>query len=55
MTILGDTIIHASTEKAAEGSDGNAVGILANANGAIDLTAGHTNITVDVGTSRAYG
>lgn len=56
--VLGDTKIHASTlapipEKNA--SQGNAVGVLAEGGGSIDLSAGKTEITIDVGSSRPYG
>lgn len=55
VTIMGDTTIHASTQNAANGSQGNAVGILAFKNGEIDLSAGRTIINLEVGKSRAYG
>ena len=55
VTIMGDTTIHASTQDAALDSQGNAVGILANGYGQIDLSSGHTNVTLEVGKSRAYG
>lgn len=55
VTIMGDTTIHASTQNAANGSQGNAVGILAYKNGEIDLSAGRTIIDLEVGKSRAYG
>ena len=61
LTVLGDTIIHVSTqvptpdpEGDGSGSQGNATGVLAQ-NAAIDLSAGRTFITVDVGSSRPYG
>ena len=54
LTVLGDTIIHASTLAPSAGLDGNAVGVLAN-NASIDLSAGDTSITIDAGSSRPYG
>ena len=54
LTVLGDTIIHASTLAPSAGLDGNAVGVLAN-NASIDLSAGATSITIDAGSSRPYG
>ena len=53
--VLGDTTIHASTQAPTSGSQGNAVGVLAEGGGSIDLTAGTTNITIDAGSSRPYG
>lgn len=53
-TLLGNTIIHASTLTATKGNDGNAVGVLAN-NGTIDMSKGNTDITIDVGSSRPFG
>lgn len=55
VSVVGDTTIHASTQNAASGSFGNAVGILANEDGEIDLTKGHTDISVEVAGSRAFG
>lgn len=54
VTVLGDTVIHASTQAPTESSDGNAVGVMAN-NASIDLSAGHTSITIDAGSSRPFG
>ena len=54
LTVLGDTIIHASTLAPSADLDGNAVGVLAN-NASIDLSAGYTSITIDAGSSRPYG
>lgn len=54
LTILGDTILHVSTQAATQGSQGNATGVLAQ-NAVIDLSAGHTSITIDAGSSRPYG
>lgn len=54
LTVLGDTIIHASTLAPSAGSDGNAVGVMAN-EASIDLSAGKTSITIDAGSSRPFG
>ena len=54
LTVLGDTILHVSTQAATQGSQGNATGVLAQ-NAVIDLSAGRTSITIDTGSSRPYG
>ena len=54
LTVLGDTILHVSTQAATQGSQGNATGVLAQ-NAVIDLSAGRTSITIDAGSSRPYG
>lgn len=54
LTVLGDTILHVSTQVPTQGSQGNATGVLAQ-NAVIDLSAGSTSITIDAGSSRPYG